>query len=350
MSKICPSLADLPPPPKGKVGWPWTEESPRSGKVMEDGSDWPLISIVTPSYNQAEYLEETIRSILLQGYPNLEYFIFDGGSSDNSNAIIKKYDKWIDFWVSEPDRGQSHAINKGWERANGEILAWLNSDDFYQKSALSKAAEASSKTPVGITYGHCEVVNLQSKKVSRYVAPQPSLRFFHRLWSGWKGEYNISQPSTFFDRELLARTGHLKEYYNYAMDYDLILRASVRGNFNFIDETLASFRKYPENKSSQPGLCGLDMYKTLLQDHRKTVSHIWGDNHLIIAKKYLADTMLDRLRYENSVNFSKKMKVTLEAISIDPLCIFRNSFWRMLALSCFNNSQFLQLKKNLGFN
>jgi len=118
----CPRLKDLPSPPHGKKGWPWTEETPPLPDTMPDGRPWPRISIVTPSYNQAEFIEETIRSVLLQGYPDIEYIIIDGGSTDGSVKIIKKYEPWLTYWVSEPDRGQSHAINKGMKRATGEIL------------------------------------------------------------------------------------------------------------------------------------------------------------------------------------------------------------------------------------
>src|SRR5262245_11264512 len=127
----CPQLSELPPPPANKKGWPWTEECAQLPDRMPDGSEWPRISIVTPSYNQGAFLEETLRSVLLQGYPNLEYVVIDGGSRDCSVDVIKKYERWIRYWVSEPDRGQSHAINKGFEKTNGDILAYINSDDAY---------------------------------------------------------------------------------------------------------------------------------------------------------------------------------------------------------------------------
>jgi len=124
-----PSLNELPKPPKWKTGWPWTEESKQLPDKLPDGSDWPKISIVTPNYNYGHFIEETIRSVLLQGYPNLDYIIVDGGSTDNSVEIIKKYEPWLTYWVSETDKGQVDAINKGFTKATGEIYAWLNSDD-----------------------------------------------------------------------------------------------------------------------------------------------------------------------------------------------------------------------------
>src|SRR5881392_2746444 len=122
-------LVDLPAPPRGKTGWPWTAEAPSLPPLLPNCISWPRISIVTPSFNQGQYIEETIRSVLLQGYPNLEYVIIDGGGTDNTGEIIKKYEPWITYWESEKDRGQSHALNKGFKKATGDILAWLCSDD-----------------------------------------------------------------------------------------------------------------------------------------------------------------------------------------------------------------------------
>lgn len=128
------NLRELPPPPPGKTGWPWTEETDPA--IYDATVQWPRITIVTPSYNQGQFIEETIRSILLQNYPNLEYIVIDGGSTDEATAIIRKYERWLTYWVSEKDRGQSHAINKGMERATGEICNWINSDDCLSRNAL----------------------------------------------------------------------------------------------------------------------------------------------------------------------------------------------------------------------
>ena len=138
-SMHCPNLTELPPPPSGKKGWPWTEATPRLPDTMPDGPPWPRISIVTPSLNQGRYIEETIRSVLLQGYPDLEYIIIDGGSTDNSLEVIQKYAPWLTYWVSEPDKGQSHAINKGWRHSTGGFIGWLCADDILLPSAVAQA-------------------------------------------------------------------------------------------------------------------------------------------------------------------------------------------------------------------
>lgn len=136
-------LKDLPAPPSYRAGWPWTKLL--QFKEKNTLQDWalPKITIVTPNYNYGQYLEETIRSVLLQGYPNLEYFIFDGGSTDNSVEIIKKYEKWITYWVSEKDEGQASAINKGLKMASGQWFNWLNSDDILMPNALMTLARIS---------------------------------------------------------------------------------------------------------------------------------------------------------------------------------------------------------------
>ena len=156
----CPTLADLPPPREGKKGWPWTVETPQAPESMPDGKPWPRISIVTPSYNQGQFIEETIRSVLLQGYPDLEYIIMDGGSTDESVGVLKKYEPWITFWTREPDGGQTEAINKGFKRSTGEIVAWLNSDDLYTAGALHIASKAFAERPhAAVVYGDIAYVN-----------------------------------------------------------------------------------------------------------------------------------------------------------------------------------------------
>src|SRR5437016_13438199 len=143
----CPSILDLPPALPGKTGWPWTAGISHLPALRRDHSPWPRISIITPSYNQGRFIEETIRSVLLQGYPNLEYLIIDGGSSDESVEIITKYSPWLAYWVSEKDHGQSDAINRGLRRATGEVVAWLNSDDVPQENSLSTVGHYFAENP-----------------------------------------------------------------------------------------------------------------------------------------------------------------------------------------------------------
>jgi len=137
----------LPLPPSGRSGWPWETALLALPEHMPDGSPWPRISIVTPSYNQGRFIEETIRSVLLQGYPNLEFLVIDGGSTDDSVEIIRRYAPWLSYWESEHDRGQVHAINKGLERATGIWFNWLNSDDILLPKALATLAALAALAP-----------------------------------------------------------------------------------------------------------------------------------------------------------------------------------------------------------
>ncbi len=244
----CPTLTELPPPPPGRTGWPWTEESPQLPDTMPDSRPWPRVSIVTPSYNQAQFIEETIRSVLLRCYPDLEYIIIDGGSTDGSVEIIRKYAPWLAYWVSEPDRGQSHAINKGFERATGEIVAWLNSDDTYQPGALQIVGWSFRSTPdLDVLYSECNFIDERSRIIGQSL----------------HGPYNraalilrdrIPQPTAFIRASTLMCTGYLDESLHYAMDYDLWLRIALRGILCRSDQIFANFRYHDASKSRSRGL------------------------------------------------------------------------------------------------
>jgi GT2 family glycosyltransferase len=249
-----PTLSALPAPPPGRTGWPWTEESPQLPPAQPDGRPWPRVSVVTPSYNQAEFLEETIRSVLLQGYPDLELIIIDGDSTDGSVDIIRKYEPWLAHWCSEPDRGQSHAINKGFRLATGEILAWLNSDDIYFPGAVRVPVEAMARTGSDIFIGAMEKVEMTADG-PRFVKHSLSTRGrpIHELpiLAGQKGaSFHFIQPPMFWRRTLWERTGGLDERYHYVMDMEWCNRALAAGaTVATRDEVLARFALHPGSKS-----------------------------------------------------------------------------------------------------
>ena len=205
----------------------------------------PRITIVTPSFNQGMFLEETIRSVLDQGYPNLEYMVFDGGSTDNSVEIIRKYEKQLAYWKSEPDRGQADAINKGWKRATGEILAYINSDDTFAPHALQIVAEVFSRHPeVGLVYGRCLVIDEYSKVLRERRVRAASLAEI-LMWSP-----SIPQPTMFARRVLVEAAGFLNPELHYTLDYDLAIRVGLTTKIHFIPQVLASMRDHPAAKTA----------------------------------------------------------------------------------------------------
>ena len=217
--------------------------------LRDNGLPWPKISIVTPSYNQALFLEETIRSVLMQGYPNLEYIIIDGGSTDGSVEIIKKYEPWLSVWVSENDKGQSHVINKGFQHASGEIMAWINSDDYYAENAFEKVAATSIENPESLWFaGLTNQVNFEGKVI------QPGRKYEEELTNWYVGSPYLQQ-GIFWRRSLWDLNGDLDERLHYSFDYDMLMRFIQHQPFaTWIDAHLANFRIHPESKTNKDQL------------------------------------------------------------------------------------------------
>lgn len=243
----CPTLKELPPPPKGKVGWPWTEESPRLPERQPNGEPWPLVSIVTPSYNQADFIEETIRSMLLQGYPNLEYIIIDGDSTDESVDIIRKYEPWLAYWVSESDRGQTHAVNKGFSKCNGDILAWLNSDDTYEPGAIAAVATKAIKdSGVDVIYGNVKITDEIGKTLAE-IRTVP----FHPQAFLYETVHIVAQSGVFWRRDIQRKVGDVNEDLHYSMDRELLIRFMEKGaKFAFLHQVLGTYRCHSQAKTS----------------------------------------------------------------------------------------------------
>jgi len=229
----------------------------------------PKISIVTPSFNQGRFIEKTILSVLEQDYPNLEYIIIDGGSTDESAEIIKKYEKQLAYWVSEQDRGQSHAINKGFERATGEIFCWLNSDDWFHPGALTAVAEAFRANPgVGAVVGAGEMVDEEGKVLSHLKPFEVTVESLYR----WLNRY-FWQPSCFFSREAWQQCGPLDENINFAMDLALWLRIAKKYRFLPIDTMLSTSLKHAGAKTT-----AFDYYGVM--DAVMVIVRHGGENHV----------------------------------------------------------------------
>lgn len=238
-------MQKLPLPPSEKRGWPWSGQPPKSAVLMPSGKPWPKITIVTPSYNQGQFLEETIRSVLMQGYPNLEYIIMDGGSSDNSVEIIKKYEPWLTYWVSEKDNGQADAIHRGFEKATGEVIGWLNSDDYLLSGALKKVGKAfANDNEHELIIGGGIVVDGSGALLRKsYSYPQN----FTSLLA--LGQFAM-QMSSFWRQDAYRAVGGLDSTLRFCFDYDLFLRLAKRKSPAGIDDLLSAFRIHGESKTS----------------------------------------------------------------------------------------------------
>lgn len=212
------------------------------------GTEVPLVSIITPSYNHAQFIDATIRSVVEQDYPNLEYIIIDGGSTDGSQEIIRswaeRFPARLVYWVSEPDRGQTDAINKGFSRARGEILAWLNSDDTYQPEAVSRAAQYLIEHPkVGLVYGDANLIDQAGEIIGKFPARQTDYRRLRR------GYVHIPQQAAFFRTDLWHKVGPLDPTFYFAMDYDLWVRLASQAPIHYVAQPWANFRLHSQGKS-----------------------------------------------------------------------------------------------------
>lgn len=228
MTDAPPTLDDLPDPPPGETGWPWTEQSEPVPEARGEKSR-PLISVITPSYNQGNFIEETIRSVLLQGYPRLEYIVIDGGSDDGSIEVIRKYEKWIDYWVSEPDKGQSHAINKGFFRSTGEYVCWINSDDLLQRNALHRHARKIGFSKDVLYAGDCIYWNEEGEPLGPHRPKVETLEDLVRVGDVWREDGAIQQPATLFPLAAVRDVGGLDVTNHHAMDYEFWGRLMLAG-------------------------------------------------------------------------------------------------------------------------
>jgi glycosyltransferase involved in cell wall biosynthesis len=239
-------------------------------------ADLPLVSIITPSFNQARYIEATIQSVLMQDYPRIEYIIVDGGSTDETVAILKKYESRLAGWVSEKDGGQTDAINKGFARASGDILAWINSDDTYEPGAVSAAVKYLQEHPnVGMVYGDCNFINENGNVIGKFNAAQTS----HRLIR--QGYVHIPQQTMFFRAGLWEQVGPLDPSFYFAMDYDLWTRISARTAIKYVPQTWANFRLHTTGKTIlADDRCWPEMIRVHYRDGGSVFS-------MIVAKYYI---------------------------------------------------------------
>lgn len=248
-------------------------------------SNYPKITVITPSYNQGDYLERTIQSVINQGYPNLEYMVIDGGSTDNSVDIIKQYADQIDWWVSEKDEGQTHAINKGLQLATGDIIAYLNSDDTYIDQSLFCVAKHFTQSNIKWLVGQCDQIDPDDNTIGALQHRMPeNFASYLRRDSGL-----IPQPSSFWAKDTFKNLGHFRRDLVCCFDYEWNCRLLNAGfQPHMIDTPLTQFRIHPESKG-------------------ETLSLIFGRERITVAELYTTqlDT-IDQRRLKKRLGYNKR--------------------------------------------
>ncbi len=273
--------------------------------ISKEDLSWPKISIITPSYNQARFLERTILSVLNQNYPNLEYIIIDGGSTDDSVEIIKRYEKYLAYWASEKDNGQSDAIRKGFARSTGKILAYLNSDDVYLPGTLVRVAHVfQDNRDVKVVYGNKYLTDEKDEIIGERRLT-PYIPFISKLGLLYGG-FGIYQPASFWATELYYAVGEIDASFEHCMDNDLFNRFALAGaKFKFIREYLAGSRIHQLSKTSN-------------------LQHIAKKEIKIIKNKYCKyDSKLFDLCY---LTFIRIIRTMIHLVQGDGVYLFKRKF------------------------
>ena len=259
---------------------------------------YPLVSIVTPSYNQAEYLRESINSVLAQDYPRIEYIIVDGGSSDGSIGIIKEYQDRLSWWVSEKDQGQTDALNKGFSRASGDLYAWLNSDDVLRPQAVSEAVAFMAENPeIGLVYGDLNFIDHNGVTIGKFNAKQTDV---NKLKRGW---VHIPQPAAFWRADLWKEIGPLDPSLFFAMDYDLWIKLASLAPVHYYEGHLwADFRIHDASKTTT---ADQQCWEEMLQIHRRDGGRWFS---VIVAKYWIRKLIGPIWRWNKRRTYAVKYK------------------------------------------
>lgn len=339
-----------------KKEWPWALACKSSfhrscyetnGTLGSDPEALPKISVITPSFNQGHFIEETIRSVLLQDYPNLEYIIVDGGSTDESVSIIKRFEPWLTYWVSEPDRGQSHAINKGFEVATGQLVAYLNSDDIYLPGALWQIAKAWVNSPDSVVFvGGFVHVDERSDAQSKPKWPLlPSLGpidlslLSHEAW-------RLPQQPGFFSKSALEGDDSLVcEDLHYTMDRELYCRLLRRGKACFVDDVLATYRLHEMSKTCS------SIMKMYQEDKKAIAKSKTGSSFEDFRRSLVGRGWVGRgyWKFANLEDIGRSERLrSLVGVALNaPKYLKKKQFWRLLA-SCFGIDTMVLKSKIIG--
>jgi len=286
-------------------------------------STWPRISIVTPSLNQGKYLDATIRSVLEQEYPNLEYFIMDGGSTDGSLEIIREYGSRVTGWVSEPDQGQAHALNKGFARSTGDLLGWINSDDILLPGALRLLAQEHRATPQAVLLG--DVSHLDEKEAYAW-AEHCSYLSAKSLVEMWRDDVNFQQPGLYFPRSVYEQAGPLDEAFHYTFDREWLCRALAYAPLRNLHVVVAQFRYHNASKTVRYPLEWNREYRIFLERHKHLLDASQQRLALAALDLGLAETYLHYKVHQPGLG---RLHL-LGAIRIDHGVFKLRKFWRLV--------------------
>ncbi len=316
---------------------------------FKKNNKWPKISIVTPSFNQGAYIEDSIKSVIAQNYPNLEYIIIDGGSTDNTLDIIKKYEEHITYWISEKDQGQSNAINKGLEKCTGEIFNWLNTDDYYESGVLHKIAESFRQHNADIVTGKARILEVDGS--TRLIKGHYHGLFHKRGFA----ESRLFQPSTFIKLNKARELGCLSETLHYVMDvewyFKYLLYFGCR-KITGIDEVLVNYRHHEQSKS----IAYKDVFQPEIELLFYHLAGKIGDLNLVrILDELIIKDFIKELDYEMVLDMDNiNSMVIKDAISVFLYPYFSNYYvqgdlYKARKLMHFINSEVLYGLKNKRF-
>ena len=318
-------ISKFPPPLPRKIGWPWESELPVFTEVVNSGRSWPKISIVTPSFNQGVFIEETIRSVLFQTYPHIEYIIIDGGSTDGTVEIIRKYEQRLAFWVSEPDEGQTDALRRGFALARGEILAYLNADDVYTPRAVETAVTTFHNNPdLTLVHGDSIIINASGDKIGHKRGEEGAfLSYFLHMANP------ISQPSAFWQRTDYEAIGGVDSRLHYIMDYDLWSRMGLLGKkFKHIAADLSLFRIHASSKTKQSMIPFEQERLQLIQEYLQDAAlgqvlsphahRLYGAVHLRLANAYWVEGNGHEAwtHYQRAVRYAPRLSFSRPSLNL----------------------------------
>jgi glycosyltransferase involved in cell wall biosynthesis len=350
-TKISLKSKDLPIPPNGKEGWPWKELDDIYIEEILDNSKYPCISIIIPSYNYGQFIEETIRSILLQSYQNVECIVIDGGSTDDTVNILQKYDKYITYWISETDKGQTDAINKGYSHCTGDIFVWLNADDLYYSSSTLSTVAKLYLSGYDFIVGDCFNIDKHGEYIFFADDGKSIPTNFRKSLRYWSSGF-LQQPAVFVAKKLTDNCFPLDNTLYFAMDIQFFLRVLHQDPKSiWIKENLVRFRCHESSKtrSFNPSLYSQELEEEpeihkIVINESSNLSNSWEIFFFRIeANDYLYFQKLLN-KYDNSLS----MHQVLDSLIYRPLLISRVLFWKVLVKAVIGKGSYSLLRKSFN--